>query len=74
VTPQASGAREMKILHVIDSEGLYGAEVVTLNLMEAQKKLGLHPTLLSIGDTGSGPKDNEIESKKRGLDPLGKQA
>ena len=42
----------MKILHIIDSGGLYGAEVLTLNLMEAQTKLDLHPTLLSIGDTG----------------------
>ena len=58
----------MRILHVIDSGGLYGAEVVTLNLMEAQEKMGLLPTLLSIGDTGVGPKDIEIEAKKHGLE------
>jgi len=58
----------MRILHVIDSGGFYGAEVVTLNLMEAQEKLGIHPTLLSIGDTGVGPKEIEIEAKKRGLE------
>lgn len=48
--------------------GLYGAEVVALNLIEAQKKLNLHPTLLTIGDNGVGPKDIEIEAKKRRLD------
>ena len=58
----------MKILHIIDSEGLYGAEVVTLNLMTAQKKIGLFPVLLSIGDIRVGDKDIEIEAKKRGLD------
>jgi hypothetical protein len=58
----------MKILHVIDSAGLYGAEGVALNLMEAQEKLGLYPTLLSIGDNGVGQKDIEIEAKRRGLD------
>jgi hypothetical protein len=36
--------------------------------MEAQEKMGLHPTLLSIGDNGVGPKDIEIEAKKRELD------
>ena len=36
--------------------------------MEAQENLGLHPTLLSIGDNGIGSKDIEIDAKKRGLD------
>lgn len=39
----------MKIFHVIDSGGLYGAEVMLLNLMAAQKAMGLHPVLISIG-------------------------
>ncbi len=40
----------MKILHVIDSGGVYGAEVMLLNLVAEQKKLGLLPTIASIGE------------------------
>ena len=58
----------MKILHVIDSDGLYGAEAVLLNLMEPQKRMGLHPSLLSIGATGIHSKVIEIEATKRGLE------
>lgn len=58
----------MRILHVIDSAGLHGAETVLLNLMDSQKKMGLHPALLSLGDTAVGPKDIEIEAEKRGLE------
>jgi len=39
----------MKILHIIDSGGLYGAEVMLLNLAEEQMKIGLEPVILSIG-------------------------
>ena len=42
----------MKILHIIDSGGLYGAEVVLLNLIVEQIKLGLDPTIASIGEKG----------------------
>ena len=47
----------MRILHVIDSGGFYGAEVVTLNLMEAQEKMGLLP-------------DTEVEFKITGTTVL----
>ena len=57
----------MRVLHLIDSGGLYGAEIVVLNLMEAQKKMGFHPMLLSMGDI-EGPKDIEIDAQRRGLD------
>jgi glycosyltransferase involved in cell wall biosynthesis len=57
----------MNILHIIDSAGIYGAEVMLLNLMEAQKKMGLHPALLSMGHVSIGQKSVEIESMKRGL-------
>lgn len=60
----------MKILHIIDSEGLYGAELVTLNLMDAQKKIGLQPVLLSLGNIGIGPKEIEIEAQQRGLESV----
>jgi glycosyltransferase involved in cell wall biosynthesis len=58
----------MRILHVVDSDGLHGAERVLLNLMDIQEKMGLHPALLSLGDTAVGPKDIEIEAEKRGLE------
>ena len=40
----------MKVLHIIDSGGLYGAETVLLNLVEEQIKLGLHSAIASIGE------------------------
>src|SRR4030042_1785419 len=58
---------KMRILHAIDSDGLYGAEMVLLCLMESQKQMGLHPMLLSLGDTAVGPKEIDIEAKERGL-------
>ncbi len=56
----------MKILHVIDSGGLYGAEVMMLNLMDEQRKQGLEPVLLSIGGTNEGEKEVESEARHRG--------
>jgi glycosyltransferase involved in cell wall biosynthesis len=55
----------MKILHVIDSEGLYGAEIVLLNLVEEQIKLGLNPVIVSIGSRGIVEKKLESEAEKR---------
>ncbi|HEY9051910.1 MAG TPA: glycosyltransferase [Gammaproteobacteria bacterium] len=43
----------MKILHVIDSDGIYGAEVMLMNLVMEQKKLGHQPEILSIEDIHS---------------------
>lgn len=57
----------MKILHIIDSGGLYGTEVMLLNLMSAQVSMGLKPILASIGDTGVGEKPLEAEAIRRGL-------
>lgn len=57
----------MRILHVIDSGGLYGAEVMLLHLMEAQVQLGIDPVLASIGSPGCGDKPVEIEARRRGL-------
>jgi glycosyltransferase involved in cell wall biosynthesis len=57
----------MNILHVIDSGGMYGAEVVLLNLMDAQRDIGLNSSLLSLGNMDSGLKTVEIESINRGL-------
>lgn len=57
----------MKILHIIDSAGLYGAEIMLLNLMEEQKKMGLSPVLCSIGEKNIVEKQLEIESRRHGL-------
>jgi len=56
--------------HIIDSGGLYGAEMVILNLLEEQLKRNFHPKLLSIGDDGVSEKVIEIESRKRNLDVI----
>jgi glycosyltransferase involved in cell wall biosynthesis len=57
----------MKILHIIDSSGMYGAEIMLLNLMEEQKAIGLTPILLSLGNVAEGDKRIEEEGEKRGL-------
>jgi len=57
----------VRILHVLDSGGMYGAEVMLLHLMAAQQKLGLTPILVSIGEIGIADKPVEVEARKRGL-------
>jgi len=57
----------MKILHIIDSGGLYGAEVMLLQLMRQQQNLGHVPVLASIGNKRVPAKAIETEAKKLGL-------
>jgi len=57
----------MKILHVVDSGGLYGAEVMLLSLVAEQVKLGLDPTIASIGEKNIKEKPIETEALKRGF-------
>ena len=57
----------MKVLHIIDSGGLYGAEMVLLNLVAEQMKLGLEPTIASIGKKHIPEKPLETEAIKRGF-------
>jgi glycosyltransferase involved in cell wall biosynthesis len=57
----------MKILHVIDSGGFYGAEVMLVNLVEEQVRQGLQPVIASIGEPWIEEKPLEVEAKKRGL-------
>lgn len=57
----------MRVLHLVDSGGLYGAEVMLLQLMEQQRALGLEPILASIGVPADGEKPLEIEARRRGL-------
>ena len=57
----------IKVLHLIDSGGLYGAEMMLLNLVEEQVKSGLKPLILSAGTPGVKNKALEVEAKRRGL-------
>jgi len=57
----------VKVLHIIDSGGLYGAEIMLLGLMEEQLRQGHHPVLASIGDLEIAVKPIEAEAKRRGL-------
>ncbi|MFT5249009.1 MAG: glycosyltransferase involved in cell wall biosynthesis [bacterium] len=57
----------MKILHLIDSGGLYGAEQMLLALTEEQIKQGLQPVILSCGLPDEADKALEIEAEKRNI-------
>ena len=57
----------MKILHIIDSGGLYGAEMVLLNLVAEQIKQGFEPIIASIGEKGIEEKPLETEAMRRGF-------
>lgn len=57
----------MKILHIIDSGGLYGAEVMLLNLVVEQLRQGMEPVIASIGNPCCGEKPLEAEARRRGM-------
>jgi glycosyltransferase involved in cell wall biosynthesis len=57
----------MRVLHIIDSGGLYGAETMLLNLVAEQVKLGLDPVIASIGEKGIDEKPIEVEAKSLGF-------
>ncbi|MDY6903898.1 MAG: glycosyltransferase [Thermodesulfobacteriota bacterium] len=57
----------MKILHVIDSGGLYGAEKILLDLVKEQAKKGLKPEIASIGEKSIPEKPLEKEAREAGL-------
>ena len=57
----------MKVLHVIDSGGLYGAERVLLSLMKSHDKQDIEVELVSIGEPGVPEKALETEAGKHGL-------
>ena len=57
----------MKVLHVIDSGGLYGAETMLLNLIAEQLKMGLEPVIASIGEPHIAEKPLECEALRRGM-------
>lgn len=60
----------MKVLHIIDSEGLYGAEMMLLNLAYEQKKMGLQPTILNMRRSNSYKASLESEAVRRFVDFL----
>lgn len=60
----------MKILHIIDSSGLYGAEIMLLNLMEEQQRMNLTPMLISLSDLDCQRNEMVEEAKKRDLTAL----
>ncbi len=57
----------MKVLHLIDSGGLYGAEIMLLHLAQAQRKLGVQPVICSIGEAQAGDKQIEVAAEKNGI-------
>lgn len=58
----------MKILHIIDSAGLYGAEMVLLNLAQEQAKQGHNPVIASIREKDEFEMPLEEEAARRGLE------
>lgn len=57
----------LKILHLIDSGGLYGAEKMLLSLVKEQVQQGLQPMILSAGELGTDEKPLEAEARRKGL-------
>jgi glycosyltransferase involved in cell wall biosynthesis len=57
----------IRILHVIDSAGLYGAEAVLLDLAEEQREMGDLPVIASIGPKTAVAKPLELEARRRGI-------
>lgn len=57
----------MRILHLISSAGMYGAEAVVLNLTAAQKDLGHEPVIGVFHNRHRPHLELAVEAKKRGL-------
>jgi glycosyltransferase involved in cell wall biosynthesis len=57
----------MRVMHVIDSAGFYGAEAVVLNLAAEQSRLGTHSIVLSVGNKRAPEKAIESEAKRRDI-------
>ena len=47
----------MKVVHIIDSEGMYGAEYVLYNLLPCLRDIGIDATLACLSPTGSAGAD-----------------
>jgi glycosyltransferase involved in cell wall biosynthesis len=57
----------MKVLHVIDSEGFYGAETVLINLVAEQKRQGIEATIVNMRHCDPAEKSLESEAGRQGL-------
>lgn len=57
----------MRVVHLIDSGGYYGAERMLLELIAAQRTAGIEASLISHGDAGCGSKAIEVEAAARQL-------
>ena len=57
----------MKVLHIIDSGGLYGAETMLINLAVEQARMGIKTGIASIGESSIKEKPIEVEAIKKGL-------
>lgn len=58
----------MKVLHIIDGcSGLYGAEIILLNLINEQLKMNLQTILLGVGSLDERIKPIEEEVRKKGV-------
>jgi glycosyltransferase involved in cell wall biosynthesis len=58
----------MRILHLIHSEGIYGAESILLYLARAQQQLGHEPVVGSIRDPGTPQTEFEAWIASRGVE------
>lgn len=57
----------IKVLHLIDSGGLYGAEKMLLSLVQQQVKQGLEPMILSAGEPDAAEKGIEAQARRKSL-------
>ena len=57
----------MRVVHLIDSGGYYGAEVMLVHLCNAQKKLGLDVEVISIGTPGNYEKPLEAKLRENDI-------
>lgn len=57
----------MKVLHLIDSGGLYGAEKMLLSLVKEQLSQGMEPMILSAGEPHIEEKAIEAEARRMAL-------
>lgn len=61
----------MRLLHVLESSGVYGKERVVLELMDAQRRQGLTPVLGVIGrGTGAARQAVLLAARQRGFEAL----
>ena len=60
--------RQIRILHLIDSGGIYGAEIMLLNLIREQTKQDSIPILGSFRRSGEGPREIEKRAGDLGIE------